>query len=293
MSTRYIFFTFRPQINDQQLFEDFITLFLPFVKGHKEYAYSIENDGTLHRHIHAVIQGDYKDKDKFYQKWNKTNGLKDFKSHCKAYTNTDENGFDTKKIADTNEDFLHTLGYTYKEAQDRADHNMNEAVIIEALEYYFAHRRIKAKESKKRDWTIITSKNAHSHMEQFIDDNKIELPDRLLGLKMVQDRYTFSNVSEKQCRLIQDELHVARCHETNEEAQHLAKQNIVIHTNNQGQDGESHMGELHLLQQDYDDLQASYTHLFDEFKKATGLSDVQIFANGLACPVKNHIISKK
>lgn len=267
MSKRYIFFTFRPQINDQQLFEDFIILFLPFVKSHNEYAYSIENDGTLHRHIHAVIQGDYKDKDKFFQKFNKSNGLKDFKTHCKNYTNTDHNGFDTKLIPDTKEDFLHVLGYTLKEAQDRADNNMKEAIVVEALEYYFAHRRVKAKESKKKDWTILTSKNSHAYIEEFIDENKIQLPDRFLGLKMTQDRYTFANMSEKQCRLIQDEINCARSHEAKQPLTHLAKQCIVGYTNNETCDEESHLGAFHQLQEDYDDLKQTYNALYDAHEK--------------------------
>ena len=111
----YIFYTFRPQICDQQLFEDFLKLFIPFVKSHKEYAYSVESDGTLSKHLHAIIGSpstgkDYQDLDKFYQKFNKTNGLKEFKDFAKKHANTSEVAFKPMKVKDTPEDLLHTPG---------------------------------------------------------------------------------------------------------------------------------------------------------------------------------------
>ncbi len=213
MSTRYIFFTFRPQINDIQLFEDFITLFLPFVKDHKSWCYSVENDGTLHRHIHAVMEGEYKDKDKFFQKWNKTNGLKDFKSHCKAYTNTDENGFDTKLIPNEKPDLYHVIGYTLKEAGDRSDNNMDANLLDVAIEYYHAHRRIKAKDPARKDWTLLTNKNIYAHIEEYIDKNKLELPCHNIWQHLTHDRYGLATITDKQCKIAMSQIISARLKE--------------------------------------------------------------------------------
>lgn len=217
MSERYIFFTFRPQINDIQLFEDFIILFLPFLKSHKSWCYSIENDGTLHRHIHAVIEGDYKDKDKFYQKWNKTNGLKDFKSHCKAYTNTNENGFDTKLIPDCKNDLYHIIGYTLKESDktDRSLNNMDKNLITISIDYYHAHRRIKAKDPERKDWTLITNKNVYAHIEEYIDKNEIILPCHNIWTHLTHDRYGLATITEKQCKIAMAQITSCRLKERN------------------------------------------------------------------------------
>lgn len=215
----YIFYTFRPQISDQGLFEDFLILFLPFVKEHKEYAYTVENDGTLHKHIHAIIAGpksgqDYKDLDKFYQKFNKTNGLKEFKDFARKHSSTTEDGFKPMKVKDTDEDLLHTLGYTLKEHAQRQETNFPNSKVTSAIEYYHAHQRIKSKNPMRKDWIILTGKNVNVHMERYIDENNIELPDRLLGNKMSADRYCKHNCSEKQFRQAQAEIHLAKSKET-------------------------------------------------------------------------------
>lgn len=213
--SRYVFFTFRPQINDQDLFEDFLKLFLPFIKSHSEYVYSVENDGMLTKHIHAVMLGKYADKDKFFQKWNKTNGLVGFKTMCKKFTNTDENGFDTKLVPDTDNDKLHVIGYTCKEiTEGRGHYNMTEDLITKSLEFYHAHKRIKAKEKSSKDWTLITTKNVYAHIEDYIEKNEIKLPDPLLTTKLSSDRYGLCNITSRQIRLVQAEIHLARCKDT-------------------------------------------------------------------------------
>ena len=224
-----IFFTFRPQICEQQLFEDFLKLFLPFLQDHKHTAYSIENDGTLGQHIHAVIHG-YKDKDKFYQKWNKSNGLKDFKQACKSYKNTDPNGFDTQKIPEEKTEYLHVLGYTLKEAVDgRSWSNISRETVTEGLEYYHAHRRIKAKETTNKDWTLITGKNCYAHIESYVLKNDIQLPDPLLTVRMAQDRYGFVNIQSKQIRQCVAEIHLAQSKEAGVEPDHSEKEAVFTY----------------------------------------------------------------
>lgn len=233
----YIFYTFRPQINDQQLFEDFLKLFVPFVTGHKEYAYSVESDGTLSKHLHAIV-GDppkgnpYQDLDKFFQKFNKTNGLKEFKDFARQYSSTTEAGFKPMKVKDTKEDLLHCLGYTLKEHASRQETNFPNQQVLDSVEYYFAHQRIKAKEKTSKDWTLLSGKTCHAHMERYIQENDIKLPDPLLGVRMASDRYTFVNMSEKQCKQAQAEIHLALAKEAGVESDYDEKEQVFAYTNN-------------------------------------------------------------
>jgi len=270
MSERYIFFTFRPQINDQSLFEDFLKLFLPFVKSHVEYLYSVENDNTLNKHIHCVIKGKYKDKDKFFQSFNKTNGLVKFKKACKDFTNTDTNGFDTKLVPDNESDLLHVVGYTSKECEgNRWSSNMTQIFLTQAQEYYHAHRRLKAKSDGKKDWTILTTKNIHAHMEKFMDSKGMKLPNPLLGLLMVGERYSFCAMSEKSIDLAQAEIHMARSRENKTEFNTACVRKIKNWTNNiNPNDVEFDIHEAYAVKQE--ELQKSnsdYEKLYKQFEK--------------------------
>jgi hypothetical protein len=233
----YIFYTFRPQINDQQLFEDFLKLFVPFVESHKEYAYSVESDGTLSKHLHAVLGSpssgkDYQDIDKFYQKFNKANGLKEFKTFAKTHANTTEVAFKPMKVKETKEDLQHTLGYTLKEHATRQATNFPNQQVLDSVEYYYAHMRIKAKDNTFKDWTLLSGKNCHAHIERYIQDNDIKLPDPLLGLKLVSDRYSFVNMSEKQCKQVQAEIHLALAKESGVDPDYDEKEQVFAYTNN-------------------------------------------------------------
>ena len=109
----FYLFTFRPQITEQELFENFITIFIPELKKLTKYSYSIEEDTTLQKHIHVVAESKAKDLSAFKQIFNKKI-FKDFKSTLKL-KQTNEKGFDDQKIRD--EDFLKVLGYVNKETQ--------------------------------------------------------------------------------------------------------------------------------------------------------------------------------
>lgn len=232
----YIFYTFRPQISDQGLFEDFLILFLPFIKSHKEYAYSVENDGTLHKHIHAILGSpakgnDYQDLDKFYQKFNKTNGLKEFKDFARKHSSTTEDGFKPLKVKDSPEDLLHTLGYTLKEHAQRQETNFQDIQVTNAIEYYHAHQRIKSKNPMRKDWTLLTSKNVHAHVERYISENNLTLPDALLGVRLAQDRYSLINLTEKQFRQAVAEIHLAQSKEAGIEPDYNEKEQVACYAN--------------------------------------------------------------
>ncbi len=55
--TDYYLFTFRPQITEQQLFEDFYTILEPAIMSSKtitHYSYNVEEDNSLKKHIHLL-----------------------------------------------------------------------------------------------------------------------------------------------------------------------------------------------------------------------------------------------
>ena len=128
-------FTFRPQITEQDLFENFITIFLPQLKTMINYAYTIEEDDTLQKHIHTLVECKAKDNNAFQQLFNKKI-FKDFKSSLLT-KQTNDHGFDNRKVQDAPEDFLKVLGYVMKEPQAlRRGYSYPDTKIMEARNYY-------------------------------------------------------------------------------------------------------------------------------------------------------------
>ena len=135
----FYLFTFRPQITEQDLFENFLTIFIPEIKKLTKYSYSVEDDSTLQKHIHVVAESKAKDLSAFKQIFNKKI-FKDFKSSLKT-KQTNEHGFDDKKI--NQEDFLKVLGYVNKETQClRREYNFTNEEILKAVDYYYTSKHI-------------------------------------------------------------------------------------------------------------------------------------------------------
>lgn len=172
---RYVFFTFRPHPADLQKFDDFLTLFIHFIKSHESYAYTVEKDGTPARHVHALL-GDksYRDMDKFKTKYGgKKRGLKQYEDMILKGKQTNAHGFDTKLIPDDKLELLKTLGYINKETSTRADTTFDDATITEAIKAYHAHARLDASVPQDfEDTKIITIKNIYSYMQLFFKNHK-------------------------------------------------------------------------------------------------------------------------
>ena len=206
----FYLFTFRPQITEQELFENFITIFIPELKKLTKYSYSIEEDTTLQKHIHVVAESKAKDLSAFKQIFNKKI-FKDFKSTLKL-KQTNEKGFDDQKIRD--EDFLKVLGYVNKETQClRREYNFTNEEILKAVDYYYTSKHIDKSQKSNRDWTILSTKNAHVIIEKYIEDNEIDILDyqecEITKIKMIEDRYSFNNISDKQLNKIFSEICIA------------------------------------------------------------------------------------
>lgn len=206
----FYLFTFRPQITEQELFENFITIFIPELKKLIKYSYSIEDDNTLQKHIHVVAESKAKDLSAFKQIFNKKI-FKDFKSTLKT-KQTNEHGFDDQKIRD--EDFLKVLGYVNKETQClRREYNFTNEEILQAVEYYYTTKHIDKQKNISNDWTILTTKNAHVIIENYVKEHNIDwtsfLVEQDIKIRMIKDKYSFASISKKQIGTIFNELIIA------------------------------------------------------------------------------------
>ena len=67
--SNFTFITFRAHVSEPQVFEDFISFFLPHISlKFPFYIYSIESDDTASRHIHILLQHNEKETQKLKQK---------------------------------------------------------------------------------------------------------------------------------------------------------------------------------------------------------------------------------
>ena len=196
----YYLFTFRPQITEQQLFEDFFTILQPELECLSKYSYTIEEDNTLQKHIHLIAESKAKDNSAFKQLFQKKI-FQEFKSALK-HKLTNEKGFDDRKVKETKEDFLHTLGYVNKEATAlrRQYKGFTNDEITMAVEYYHTAKRIKSA-IPKSDLTIVTARNCHVLIKDYCVRNECEPVDPFTILNMKKEGYMFS-----QCPHLQETL---------------------------------------------------------------------------------------
>lgn len=183
--SRYIFFTFRPHPNDLQLFEDYLTLFLPWLATQEKSCYSIEKDNTLARHIHAVIYG-YRDKEKFLNSATSFK-FKPYKEFIKKEGSSTDAAWDTKTIKDSTEDIMKTIGYTMKDPSSSRNGytGFSDPYITECVQYYYANKRLEASKPSY-DYKIINDKNFYRYVEEFITENNIDINDKHLFIEMAK-----------------------------------------------------------------------------------------------------------
>ena len=192
----FFLYTFRPQINEQKLFEQFLDIFLPFLKEFPSYSYSVEEEGTLQQHIHIMYEHHAKDNSKALpQKLNKK-CFSLFKSALKNKM-TNDKGFDDRMVNDNQEDFLKVLGYVNKETDclRRKSVGFTNEEILKAVAHYYACEHLD-KSTVKNDLNIMSSKNIHISIKDYCVKNKVEPNQPLTKLKMIKDGYMFSQVSK-------------------------------------------------------------------------------------------------
>lgn len=214
----YYLFTFRPQITEQQLFEDFFTILQPELESLSKYSYTIEEDNTLQKHIHLIAESKAKDNSAFKQIFQKKI-FQDFKSSLKNKL-TNEKGFDDRKVKETKEDFLHTLGYVNKEptALRRQYKGFTNEEISTAVEYYHTAKRIKSA-IPKSDLTIVSARNVHIIVKDYCLRNEMEPCNPFTILNMKKEGYMFSQCPhlEETLKELEINMYPDRYKETEEE----------------------------------------------------------------------------
>lgn len=199
LSMRFGFITFRAHESEPQVFEDFLTIFLPILHTTNFYAYTIEEDNTPDKHIHAFFALNSKqiDKSKIDQKFN-TKLMKEFKNSIKLKQTQWQHAYDSKLVGNTYEDVMKTLGYTMKQIDTdrrRSVQNISDEVLTQALDFYRSTARIK-NSCLKNDWKQINAKNFHILCEHFAKQNNMTVHDYELIAKMTHARHTF-NIPDK------------------------------------------------------------------------------------------------
>lgn len=205
----YHLFTFRAHPNDSKLFEEFMDYFPPLLDSdeYPSYAWVVEEDKTLNKHFHAVIETKKtKSKKTFFEKFNNKN-LKKFKQMAIASSNTQEHGFHNRKVEDTQEDLLKCVGYTQKEGTpERSGVKAFKREFLEkAYHFYKVSARVK-KDSLPEDIILLTLKNAYAHIPAWCKKNDIRPSDPTCLLQMNHSGYAFEPIGsyEKQHKVLDE-----------------------------------------------------------------------------------------
>lgn len=218
----YYLFTFRPQISEQDLFEQFLVIFIPILKKFPKWTYSVEDDQKLTKHIHAVFEHPTaKDKTAMEQLFNKKI-FRDFKKSIK-YKQTNDAGFDNQKIKE--EDLMKVIGYVNK--QDgclRREYNFTNQYIIDCIKYYYVSDHIDKSNKIGSDWTILTTKNAHVIIDDYIKKNNIEEIKPILKIRMIKDKFSFINFSKEKQEQLFNEIAIAMLPNNSEDEQFCEEQ---------------------------------------------------------------------
>lgn len=211
--SNFSFITFRAHSSEPQVFEDFISYFIPHISlKFPFYIYSIEDDDTPSRHIHILIKHYEKDKQKLKQrieaKWYKdfSKLIKDKQTDLR-YALVYGRGPDGDSFGFTMtiEDKMKSVGYIYKDITRRnRTEGISQDLITKCCDFYYANRRIK--NATDNDWKILSTKNIHVKIEQFCKEQNVDVETPELQELMVQHKYTFIQLSVKQRKMAIAEL---------------------------------------------------------------------------------------
>lgn len=212
------FITFRAHVSQPQVFEDFMAVFLPHISSNFSiYTYSIEKDDSPDRHLHMAVAVDEKIydtqklKQKIEAKW-----LRDFNKrlslgptdikHAYVLKFNEDPDDEAKKIKMNQlEHKMKIIGYIHKDINRRTEiRGLSQSLITKCCDFYFANRKMENKVDN--DWKLLTTKNVHILIEQFCREQNIDVETPELQELMVQNRYTFIQLSVKQRKMAIAEL---------------------------------------------------------------------------------------
>jgi REP element-mobilizing transposase RayT len=194
-----LFFTFRPQITEQNLLNQFLTIFLPEVKQKSlKYSYSIEEPNTLNQHFHIIAEfpDTIKDLSKLRQIFNKK-VYADFKEALK-HKQTSDVAFDDKLVKDDPHDKLKVLGYVNKATDSiKKYEGFTNEEILQAVEYYYTAKHLE-KSKVKTDLKVLTTKNMSIHILDYCKKNNLDPRNQYeVKLRMNKEGYQFHGISSR------------------------------------------------------------------------------------------------
>lgn len=192
---------------DVNLFEQFFILLHPWLTSHDKFAYSVEEDDTLNRHLHFIVDDNAADCLAMYKKFN-TKTFKLFRQNMPS-TNTIWKSFlHITKVKKSKEDLLKTLGYILKDNNKRRGFKgFTEPFILSATKFYFVTEHLD-KSILKKDEVLINSKNIFGHVKDFVKTNNLSFADPCIQYMMIQQNYSFLNIQPKQIKRAFNEMSV-------------------------------------------------------------------------------------
>lgn len=205
------FLTLRCSPLDTQLMEDITILLLQEITQFTSYTYSIEKDETPDRHLHLLVKSDHRDVTHFKQILKK----KKFEPFMKLLNNknveTNQHALDIKMIKE--EEYFNVLGYVYKETFCKRRYSTEtQETITNAITQYHATKRLEQQNIPYTKKIILTTKNFHSHIEQFLLNNPEESVDDWynMKIKMIMNNYSFFDISDKKVKIAIRELQMIK-----------------------------------------------------------------------------------
>ena len=267
-SQRFAFITFRPHAGNPSALTDFLTIFLPKLSNCQYYAHCNEEVGTPNQHFHVLCSGSFKDKSKITQ-WIMTKAMKDFKASLKDSLTIWDHALDIKLIPPDIEEVWMTLGYVLK-SENKDDKKLQKIKgftndeILQAVKMYFTTHKHKIKlQSQKDDYKILTSKNAHRIMIDYIRKNNKTVIDHNLLHEMRCNRHLFHDLSAKAQIEIIDTIKLSEEKELNLEVSEADKARMRYETERKLKNGSL----------DIEDYDSQFS--FDQYSSQEHLSIVE------------------
>lgn len=195
--------TFRPQPSEYDLNDTFWTILKPALDDNKNilnYIISVEKDGTIDRHTHCLVEfKQTKSKKNQLQAFLNTQKFKDFNKMLRNVMTNLKWARDERKVGNTEEDLLYTIGYVLKEPQaSRRYYTLTEERCIEGINYYYQNQKIDKSQPEQCNLRIMTSKNIHINILDYCRSNdikEIRYPAQL-KTQMRKKGYMFSQVTK-------------------------------------------------------------------------------------------------
>ena len=186
----------RAQSLDINFFEDYFVLFKEHLNSFSKYSYSIEDDETIDRHLHAYIECDLKRSEDVLRSLTRNQFKPLMKTMVNLTQTTEKNFFHIEAV---NKTPLKALGYTQKFNTKRKGHKgYTDDDIIKALEYYYTTEKYDKKHIlDKTDWRKVNSRNFHSIVEEYATKNDLNISDQSIVERMVKDKFTFIDLPVK------------------------------------------------------------------------------------------------